>query len=223
VEAAGDYLVDGMGRRVGKKRNGVLLKQWVYRDALKPVAELDGAGNLVSEFVYGSKSSVADYVRRGGNTYRVISDQLGSPRYVNYLPPRSFSMQPPEQAHVALRDALALAALHPDEALASLRTAIAKCHQRGDAAGAAMLAKHAGVLSLELGNYDAALEDLDSARKIEPTSASLVVARGNVLEKMGRAAAARSEFEQALTLARISGDASSVELAEAALANLKGP
>jgi RHS repeat-associated protein len=71
-----------MGRRVGKKKNGVLLKQWIYRDALKPVAELDGAGNLVSEFVYGAKSNVPDYVRRGGATYRVISDQLGSPRYV---------------------------------------------------------------------------------------------------------------------------------------------
>ncbi|HTQ05747.1 MAG TPA: RHS repeat-associated core domain-containing protein, partial [Polyangiaceae bacterium] len=77
-----EYLVDGMGRRVGKKKNGVLQKQWLYRNALKPVAELDGSGNLVSEFVYGSKSNVPDYVRRGGATYRVISDQLGSPRYV---------------------------------------------------------------------------------------------------------------------------------------------
>jgi RHS repeat-associated protein len=77
-----EYLVDGMGRRVGKKKNGVLLKQWIYRDSLKPVAELDGSGNLVSEFVYGSKSNVPDYVRRGGNTYRVVSDHLGSPRYV---------------------------------------------------------------------------------------------------------------------------------------------
>jgi len=77
-----EYLVDGMGRRVGKKKNSVLLKQWIYRDALKPVAELDGSGNLVAEFVYGSKGNVPDYVRRGGNTYRVISDHLGSPRYV---------------------------------------------------------------------------------------------------------------------------------------------
>jgi RHS repeat-associated protein len=77
-----EYLVDGMGRRVGKKKNGVLLKQWIYRDALKPVAELDGSGALVSEFVYGSKRHVPDYVRRGSATYRVVSDQLGSPRYV---------------------------------------------------------------------------------------------------------------------------------------------
>jgi len=77
-----EYLVDGMGRRVGKKKNGVLLKQWIHRDSLKPAAELDGAGALVAEFVYGSKSNVPDYVRRGTATYRVVSDQLGSPRYV---------------------------------------------------------------------------------------------------------------------------------------------
>jgi RHS repeat-associated protein len=71
-----------MRRRVGKKKNGALLKQWVYRDALKPAAELDGAGNLVSQFVYGSKRNVPDYVRRGGATFRVVSDHLGSPRYV---------------------------------------------------------------------------------------------------------------------------------------------
>jgi RHS repeat-associated protein len=76
-----EYLVDGMGRRVGKKKNGVLLKQWIYRDALKPVAELDGAGNLVSEFVYGTKRTVPEYVVRGGATFRVVSDQLGSPLY----------------------------------------------------------------------------------------------------------------------------------------------
>jgi RHS repeat-associated protein len=76
------YLVDGLGRRVGKKVNGILVRQWIYRDALKPAAELDGSGNLVSEFVYASKATVPDYVQRGGATYRVVSDHLGSPRYV---------------------------------------------------------------------------------------------------------------------------------------------
>ncbi len=77
-----DYLVDGIGRRVGRKKNGVLQKQWIYRNSLKPAAEFDGNGTLVSEFVYGSRGTVPDYVVRGGATYRVISDQLGSPRYV---------------------------------------------------------------------------------------------------------------------------------------------
>ncbi|MFO7178080.1 MAG: hypothetical protein DIU78_005190 [Pseudomonadota bacterium] len=38
--------------------NGILVKQWLYRDQLKPVAELDGAGSLVARFVYGSKPHV---------------------------------------------------------------------------------------------------------------------------------------------------------------------
>jgi len=77
-----EYHVDGLGRRVGKLLNGVLLKQWIYRDDLKPVAEFDGAGQLVSQFAYGSGTNVPNYVRRGGATYRVITDQLGSPRHV---------------------------------------------------------------------------------------------------------------------------------------------
>ena len=59
--------------------NGVLTKQWLYRDQLKPVAELDGAGNLVSEFIFGTKANVPDLVIRGGVTYRIVSDQMGSP------------------------------------------------------------------------------------------------------------------------------------------------
>jgi RHS repeat-associated protein len=77
-----EYLVDGVGRRVGKILNGTLISQWIYRDDLKPVAQLNGSGTLIAQFVYGSKSNVPDYVRRGGNTYRVVSDHLGSPRYV---------------------------------------------------------------------------------------------------------------------------------------------
>jgi RHS repeat-associated protein len=47
-----EYLVDGNGRRVGKKVNGTLVKQWVYGDDLRIVAELDGGGNVVSRFVW---------------------------------------------------------------------------------------------------------------------------------------------------------------------------
>jgi len=62
--------------------DGVLVKQWLYRDQLKPVAELDGSGNIVAEFIYGTKSNVPDLVVRGGNTYRIVSDQLESPLMV---------------------------------------------------------------------------------------------------------------------------------------------
>ena len=76
------YVIDGMNRRVGKQVGGTKVKQWLYRDSLKPVAELDGQGHLVSTFVYGSTSNVPDYMVRGGKTYRILTDQLGSPRMV---------------------------------------------------------------------------------------------------------------------------------------------
>jgi YD repeat-containing protein len=75
-----EYLVDGLGRRVGKKLNGVVTRQWLYRDGLKPVAELNGAGTLQKQFVYGSHPLVPEFVVAGANVYRVMSDQLGSPR-----------------------------------------------------------------------------------------------------------------------------------------------
>jgi len=77
-----DYVVDGRNRRVGKKVNGTLTQGFLYKDQLNPVAELDGAGNVVSRFVYGSKANVPDYMVKGGVTYRIISDHLGSPRLV---------------------------------------------------------------------------------------------------------------------------------------------
>jgi len=36
----------------------------------------------VSRFVYASRGNVPDYIVKGGNTYRIISDHLGSPRLV---------------------------------------------------------------------------------------------------------------------------------------------
>jgi RHS repeat-associated protein len=77
-----DYVVDGFNRRIGKKVGGSLVKGWLYRDALEPVAELDGTGALVSRFVYASKAHVPDYMVKGGVTYRIVSDHLGSVRLV---------------------------------------------------------------------------------------------------------------------------------------------
>jgi len=68
--------------RVGKKVNGTLVQGFVYQNQLNPVAELDGSGNLVSRFVYASKGNVPDYMVKGGVTYRLLSDHLGSPRLV---------------------------------------------------------------------------------------------------------------------------------------------
>jgi RHS repeat-associated protein len=83
--ASGDsveYLIDGWNRRAARKFNGSITHRWLYRDQLAPVAELDGSGNLISRFVYGTSDQVPDYFVKGGATYRIISDQLGSVRLV---------------------------------------------------------------------------------------------------------------------------------------------
>ncbi|MCJ7738312.1 MAG: hypothetical protein MUQ10_13540, partial [Anaerolineae bacterium] len=76
------YKVDGQNRRVGKMVNGVLTQAFLYQDSLRPIAELDGSSNIVSRFVYATRINVPDYMIKGGVTYRIIADHLGSPRLV---------------------------------------------------------------------------------------------------------------------------------------------
>ena len=77
-----EYLLDGQERRIGKKVNGTLVQGFLYQDGLRPIAELDGTGNVVSRFVYASRVNVPAYMVKGGATYRIIADHLGSPRLV---------------------------------------------------------------------------------------------------------------------------------------------
>jgi RHS repeat-associated protein len=77
-----EYVIDLQNRRIGKKVNGVLTQGFLYQDGLNPVAELDGSGNVVARFVYGTRVNVPDYVVKDGVTYRIITDHLGSPRVI---------------------------------------------------------------------------------------------------------------------------------------------
>ena len=77
-----EYLIDGLNRRIGKKVNGTLVRGFLYEGQLRPVAELDGTGNVVSRFVYATRSNVPDYMIRDGVTYGIITDHLGSPRLI---------------------------------------------------------------------------------------------------------------------------------------------
>ncbi len=77
-----EYVIDGRNRRVGKTVTGVLIQGLLYRGSLNPIAELDGDGNVVSRFVYASKVNVPDYMLKNGKTYRILSDHLGSPKFV---------------------------------------------------------------------------------------------------------------------------------------------
>ncbi|WP_375591828.1 carbohydrate-binding protein [Chitiniphilus eburneus] len=77
-----DYVIDGQNRRIGKKVNGVLVQGFIYQDQLKPAAELNGNGQVVSRFIYAGKANVPEYLVKGGETYRIITDQLGTVRLV---------------------------------------------------------------------------------------------------------------------------------------------
>jgi RHS repeat-associated protein len=80
------YILDGRGRRVGKKVNNHLLQAWLYQDELRIAAEIDydALGNVTStkRFVYGSKPNVPDLMIQSGTRYRILSDERGSPRMV---------------------------------------------------------------------------------------------------------------------------------------------
>jgi RHS repeat-associated protein len=77
-----EYIVDGLGRRIGKKVSGSLVKGWLWGDALRPVAELDGAGAVVARFVYAEGVNVPEVMIKGGATYRIVTDAIGSVRLV---------------------------------------------------------------------------------------------------------------------------------------------
>ena len=82
-----DYILDARNRRIGVKVNGALIHRYLYKDQLNPIAQLDGQGVLVAEFIYADSQSVPAYIRKkdaSGNytTYRVIADHLGSVRLV---------------------------------------------------------------------------------------------------------------------------------------------
>jgi RHS repeat-associated protein len=75
------YVVDAENRRVAKKINGSLTEGLLY-DGNRIVAQLNSSNQLVSQFVYATGSTSPDYMLRGGVTYRIFSDQLGSPELV---------------------------------------------------------------------------------------------------------------------------------------------
>ena len=46
-----DYIIDGQGRRVGKKRNGQLAQGFLYKDQLRIAAELNASNAIVCLFI----------------------------------------------------------------------------------------------------------------------------------------------------------------------------
>lgn len=61
--------------------NGTRVQGFLYAGRAV-IAELDAANNVVSRFVYATHTSVPSYMLKGGVTYRILSDHLGSPRLI---------------------------------------------------------------------------------------------------------------------------------------------
>lgn len=76
-----DYVIDAQNRRVAKLLGGNFVAGWVY-DGPRIVAELGASGGVVSRFYYAANGHAPSAMVRGGVTYRILSDQLGSPRLV---------------------------------------------------------------------------------------------------------------------------------------------
>ena len=75
------YVVDADGQRVGREVGGLLVAGYLYDPAGNVVAETDGSGAVVARFAYDDQGHLA-LVEKGSQTYRVIVDQVGSPRLV---------------------------------------------------------------------------------------------------------------------------------------------
>ncbi len=77
-----EYVIDGRNRRIGKKINGTLVQGFIYDDQLRIVGELDGQNQVVATFIYADHINVPEIIEKGGKTYRILHDHLGSPRFV---------------------------------------------------------------------------------------------------------------------------------------------
>jgi RHS repeat-associated protein len=77
-----EYMIDGQNRRIGRKVNDVVTNRWIYSGQLNPVAEIDSVGNITARYVYATHINVPDYIIKNNITYRLITDHLGSVRFV---------------------------------------------------------------------------------------------------------------------------------------------
>jgi RHS repeat-associated protein len=73
------YLIDPENHRVAKQVNGTQQTGYLY-DGDQIVAQLNSSNQIVNQFVYATGVTSPDYIVNGSATYRIISDQLGSPR-----------------------------------------------------------------------------------------------------------------------------------------------
>jgi RHS repeat-associated protein len=76
-----EYLHDPLGRRIAKKVDGPITEKYLWQGLTRLLAVYDGSDNLVMRFLYADgRMPVA--MERGGATYYLTYDQVGSLRVV---------------------------------------------------------------------------------------------------------------------------------------------
>ncbi|MBT8489634.1 MAG: hypothetical protein KJN62_01160, partial [Deltaproteobacteria bacterium] len=76
-----DYIHDPLGRRIAKKVNGTITEKYLWQGLTRLLAVYDGSDNLMMRFEYAD-SRMPYAMTRGGSTYYLTYDQVGSLRIV---------------------------------------------------------------------------------------------------------------------------------------------
>ncbi|AZZ36482.1 hypothetical protein CIK05_06655 [Bdellovibrio sp. qaytius] len=77
-----EYQMDGYGRRAINSINGTPQNTYLYKDQIRLAGVVGVNGIALQAFGYGSKFHVPDIMVMNNETYRIITDQLGSVRLV---------------------------------------------------------------------------------------------------------------------------------------------
>ncbi|HRK07976.1 MAG TPA: RHS repeat-associated core domain-containing protein [Pseudobdellovibrionaceae bacterium] len=77
-----EYLPDAHNRRFAKKLNGQVEEQYIYQDQLMIAGVIGADGTLKKRFGYSVKAHSPDFMLTPTKQYRIVSDHLGSPRFL---------------------------------------------------------------------------------------------------------------------------------------------
>lgn len=73
-----EYVYDARGRRVARKKNGVVTTGWLYDWSWRVVAEVDAGGATTRRYVYATLANSPDFIETKGKTYALVRDERGS-------------------------------------------------------------------------------------------------------------------------------------------------
>ena len=76
-----DYRLNALGNRVAKVKDGDVVERYLWQDKTTLLATYDGDGNLKQRFEYTLGHAPTNFTENG-NTYYLLTDQLGSPRVI---------------------------------------------------------------------------------------------------------------------------------------------